>query len=307
MLNGHPGNITRACKRAAVRIVNAGLVVTSTTDGQHAKTSLHYARPPRRKKGHAIDGAPLNSLSHEKRLERMRRFQRAELERGARLYDELFGPLNDHCVKNGMRITLANHSALEDQHDTHVHVAPRAGVVGRAARRVHPTRAARDLLLARRAKRHGGSFSLRIIREARLAQIPVSLGFALIEQETGFRNVWGRDGPPNGSTAELGGRKVTKADYLAYKRRRGTKGQGGMQGVGPAQLTWFSLQDSADFLGGCWVPRHNIRVAFHRLAALISVQGEFDGLRAYNGTGQAAVRYAREVKQREAKWHKALT
>lgn len=306
-LNGHPGNITRACRRAAKRIVRAGLVVTATTDGQHAATSLHFPRPPRRKKGHAVDGAPLNSLSHEKRLARLRRFQRAELRRGVRLYDELFGPINGACIKNGVQITLANHSALEDQHDNHVHIAPRTSLIRRVARMAHPVRVGRDVLLARRAKRHGARYSLRIVREARLASIPVSLGFALIEQETGFRNVWGHDGHPNGVTDALSGSEVTKAAYRAYKRRRGTKGQGGMQGVGPAQLTWWELQDSADFLGGCWRPRHNIRIAFHRLAALISIHGERDGIRAYNGSGPKAVNYERQVKRREASWHKALT
>lgn len=125
MLNGHPGNITRACKRYIARAHAVGLVVTSTTDGTHVPGSYHYPRLPFRRKGHAVDVAPRLSVPHAERLHRMRAFQHAELKRGAWRYRELFGPTNSECVKNGRRITLANHSGIEDQHDTHCHGAPR--------------------------------------------------------------------------------------------------------------------------------------------------------------------------------------
>lgn len=158
---------------------------------------------------------------------------------------------------------------------------------------------ARDQTLAEVAKRHGANYSLRIIMEARRAGLPVSLAFALIEQESRFQNVFGHDaGMPF-----AGAGAVTKAKYLAYKRQRGPSGKGGMQGVGPAQLTYYAFQDRADKLGGAWVARHNIRVAFEDLAAQIKAHGKHAGIRAYNGTGPDAEHYANTVQTREARWH----
>jgi hypothetical protein len=165
----------------------------------------------------------------------------------------------------------------------------------------------RDQQLAETAKAHGAQYSLRIVWEARRAGIPISLGFALVEQETGFRNVWGHDPAPNGGTSQLGGSKVTKAAYLAYRKRRGARGRGGMQGVGPCQLTWYAYQDKADQFGGCWVAKHNIRVAFELLAAQMRAHGTRAGIRSYNGSGTSADRYAQQVLDRQRKWHRILT
>lgn len=113
MLNGcaEPRQFLRA---VIMRAVAGGLVVTSTTGGQHARTSYHFSR-------RAVDfgnrrpGSPLARR-------RLIRFQQAEASRPARL-SELFGPDNAACVKNGRRIVLAEGSGLEDLHDNHVHVA----------------------------------------------------------------------------------------------------------------------------------------------------------------------------------------
>lgn len=161
--------------------------------------------------------------------------------------------------------------------------------------------ARRDLALAVKAKRHGAKYSLRIIREARRAGIPISLGFALLEQEERrFRNVFGHD-----PTIFVGAGRVTKKKYLQYKLARDAHAPRRrlMQGVGPAQLTWYELQDEADSLGGCWKPAVNIRVAFRHLAALMKEKGEAGGIVAYNGSGPAAQRYAVQVRARQRKWH----
>jgi hypothetical protein len=164
------------------------------------------------------------------------------------------------------------------------------------------TQAERDKQLAEKAKRHGAQYSLRIIREARRAGIPISLGFALVEQETGFRNVFGHD-----PTIFVGAGQVTEKKYRAYRAKRGATGGGGMQGVGPCQLTYYTYQDRADALGGCWKPQHNIRVAFEGLAANIKQHGMRDGIRRYNGSGPAAERYAQSVLERQRKWHERLS
>jgi hypothetical protein len=164
----------------------------------------------------------------------------------------------------------------------------------------------RDNELAAKAKAYGANYSLRIVMEARRAGIAVSLAFAIVEMESGGKNIWGHDPPPNGGTSNLGGMVVTKAAYQKYKQTRGSTGRGGMQGVGPCQLTWYEKQDRADTLGGCWVARHNIAVAFHDLAALIDAHGERAGIKAYNGTGAAADRYAATVLVRKSVWHRRL-
>jgi len=156
--------------------------------------------------------------------------------------------------------------------------------------------------LAQVAKRHGAHYSLRIVLEARRARIPVSLGFALVEQESGFTNVFGHD-----PTIYAGAGTVTKSRYLAYRRRRRASGNKLMQGVGPCQLTWWEYQDAADRLGGCWIARYNIRLAFAHLAAQIEQHGLRAGIRAYNGSGSAADRYATRVLRLQRMWHQRLT
>lgn len=158
---------------------------------------------------------------------------------------------------------------------------------------------ATDLLIARRARRAGAKWSLRIVLEARRAGIPVSLAFALVEQESDFANVFGHD-----PTIFVGAGEVSRSKYLAYKAQRGTRL---MQGVGPCQLTWWQTQDAADRLGGCWKPAVNIRVALTMLAGLVHARGLRAGIAAYNGSGAAAHRYAEQVLARQAHWHHTLT
>jgi hypothetical protein len=157
----------------------------------------------------------------------------------------------------------------------------------------------RNVLYAIRAKRAGARYSLRIVQEAQRAKVPISLAFAICEQETGFRNVFGHD-----PTIFVGAGEVTKKKYLAYKAQRGHTR---MQGVGPMQLTWWATQDRADQYGGCWKPAYNIRVGLEQLAANVRQHGERAGITAYNGAGPAAQAYATSALNRKAKWHRILT
>jgi hypothetical protein len=125
MLNGHPGNITEECKRAIVRGVRAGLVVTATTDGNHSATSLHYPRNTRSGLGEAVDfGLKPADLGNPTAVARREAFQRAEFARGPANYRELFGPSNVHNAKNGVHINLIEGTDLEQAHDNHVHESP---------------------------------------------------------------------------------------------------------------------------------------------------------------------------------------
>lgn len=157
------------------------------------------------------------------------------------------------------------------------------------------------------AEHHGCSAGLArvIIKWAREYDLPVSLGFALVEQESNFRKVFGHD---RGKPFEGAG-EVTKDAYLRYKKVRGSRGEGGQQGVGETQLTHYSFQDEADTLGGCWTADANVRVAFRLLTRLIDKHGRAHGLAAYNA-GEAGwrngQRYAREVKAKARQWHQRL-
>lgn len=156
--------------------------------------------------------------------------------------------------------------------------------------------------------------ALRLLYEAREAGITPSLALALRVQETGIRgdgNVFGHDG-----TIFVGGydklhdvehHRVTKASYLEYKRQRGKTL---MQGVGPLQLTYWTIQDEADRLGGCWVPQYNYRVGFRDLAHLIRMHGGDvrSALAVYNGgAARPNFAYATSVTGHQLFWHRKLT
>lgn len=169
----------------------------------------------------------------------------------------------------------------------------------------------RNLQLARRANKYGAHYSLRIIIECRRYNIPISLGFALVEKESGFRNVFGHD-PTQSIPDRWKGTVVTKDKYKYYKSRRSRYG---MQGVGPTQLTWYEFQDRADKLGGCWSTRYNIRVGISILASYYHRYKKHHSTREsvrlagrdYNGSGSAADAYGNDLVKRFNKWHNRLT
>ena len=167
---------------------------------------------------------------------------------------------------------------------------------------------AKDWVYANRARRHGvpAGWSSQVIRAAKRAGVQYSLAFALVQTETGFQNIFGHDAVKNTVKSPPGGvLKVTKANYLEYKRQR--RAGLGMQGVGPCQLTWYELQDQADLAGGCWVPEHNMTVGLKNLRSLVKQHGPARGVAAYNGAGDAADRYSRLVWDRQRAWHAILT
>ena len=171
----------------------------------------------------------------------------------------------------------------------------------------------KQLRYAAIARGRGIRNALIAIEEGAKVGIGPALAIAIMEKESGGKNVWGHD-----PTIFIGGydRKnrrywtnrlkwrgyVNEAGYREYKRQRGPTGRGGMQGVGPCQLTWYAIQDAADRLGGCWKPRINIRVGFTTLAALIEAHGLQQGIRRYNGSGPRAEAYARDVLEKRAQW-----
>jgi uncharacterized protein YcbK (DUF882 family)/peptidoglycan hydrolase-like protein with peptidoglycan-binding domain len=147
-----------------------------------------------------------------------------------------------------------------------------------------------------------------VISEARRAGIPLALACALLEKETaGGHNVFGHDRDRNGHyifPARDGTVAVTEELYRKYKARR--KATGLPQGVGPCQLTFAGFQDQADALGGCWKPAVNMRVGFKVLADNIRVNGQARGIARYNGSGDAAEAYSRDVQAKARRWEALL-
>jgi hypothetical protein len=137
-----------------------------------------------------------------------------------------------------------------------------------------------------------------------------ALACGLIQLESGFRNIYGHDGVRNPIKSPPGGvRVVTAANYAEYLKYR--KAGYGMQGVGYSQLTYFSFQDRADKLGGCWKVVPNLTVAFEDLDALIRLHGVRDGLASYNAGegnrhGRVGQHYATLVLTYYNAWKKVM-
>lgn len=164
-----------------------------------------------------------------------------------------------------------------------------------------------DRLFARRARRAGvpKGWASVVIYEQRGVKSPGGRGLALamVQTESGFTNVYGHD-----PTIFRGAGTVTRDNYHDYKQRRdhGGPGRGGMQGVGPMQLTWYEYQDAADREGGAYMPAANIRTGLRVVRDLIHVHGFARGIARYNGTGPAATAYSATVRRRARAWTKIL-
>jgi hypothetical protein len=160
----------------------------------------------------------------------------------------------------------------------------------------------RDILLARRAKKHGAQQSLRIIREARAAGLPISMAFALCEKESDFRNVFGHD-----KGGMYHGQQVTP-ERVGHMLREVAKGQVS-NGVGFTQLTSEGFIRQAEKLGGAHVVKYQLRVAFKLLAYLIGKHGPVKGCAAYNageGGWRNGMGYSQDLRSKQDIWHKRL-
>ena len=162
-------------------------------------------------------------------------------------------------------------------------------------------RPAGDELLAAALRKAGARYEDAIVREAKRSGLPVSLICAVLEVETGFRNVFGHDNVRNPVKSPPRGLLAVTPDL--YRQYLGFRRQGlGNQGVGPMQLTSPGLQDRADALGGCWKVGPNLRVGVEYLAGNIQRLGLYRGVAAYNGSNA----YADKVLPLEKQWRAKL-
>jgi hypothetical protein len=168
----------------------------------------------------------------------------------------------------------------------------------------------RDQAVVQKLKEFGVvKYAVTTVEEANRVGLPLSMALATLEKESSGRdvdgrpriglNLFGSDPVPN-----IRGGFVTEERYQTYVRQR--KAGKGMQGVGPCQLTWYGLQDTADKMGGCWKPRYNMRVGFAQVKALIKTYGKRPGITRYNGAGPAAQRYADDWIEKQVAWHRWL-
>lgn len=147
-----------------------------------------------------------------------------------------------------------------------------------------------------------------IVQYATKNSLELAVACTLLEKESNARNVFGHDNVDTGGTY-VKGAEVTVAAYKAYlvwrdepaRRQRGWPSR--MQGVGPAQLTWFSYQDMADQRGGCWRWEVNVDVGFGIFANHIKNLGDiWQAAKAYNGKAV----YADDFMPKLAQWRKRL-
>lgn len=126
--DGHPGNVSRRIRYVIRRAHKAGLIVTATTDGTHARGSWHYIVRGRNRRGRGVDlGLPSREVGTEYGQRKLEAFQRAEYKRARRLgfrtWLEIIGPVNGLVVLAGRPAGLTEGTVLEQAHDNHVHVA----------------------------------------------------------------------------------------------------------------------------------------------------------------------------------------
>jgi N-acetyl-anhydromuramyl-L-alanine amidase AmpD len=141
------------------------------------------------------------------------------------------------------------------------------------------------------------------VHAAQLEGLDLAAAAACLEKESHGRNVWGHDQVDTGGLY-VKGDPVTQDAYLAYRDAVHT-GRIKRQGVGPCQCTSAGYQDTADQLGGCWLPLPNMRSGFRGLAALIARYGVREGARHYNGLGRGDA-YADDFTAKYQVWQTRL-
>jgi len=133
----------------------------------------------------------------------------------------------------------------------------------------------------------------------RKEKLRYALGYAMFEQESGFRTIYGHD-----SGGLNPGEKVTKENYGRFRAEVVRREGGGANGVGLGQVTyWTYIRDHS----GLWKPKVQVYLATSILADLVHRLGEFTGCGAYNGgEGNPNEDYASEVLERAKEWRPKL-
>ena len=150
----------------------------------------------------------------------------------------------------------------------------------------------------------GSSFGATILAEAAAAGVPPALALALVEQESGFRNIFGCDQGPR-ETVPWCHQEVTRERVKALIDH--VEHGGISNGVGLTQLTSIGFIRQAEAEGGAHRVEAQCRVAFRLLRDLIARHGQRVGIGAYNGgEGNPNLDYADSVIALRARWKERI-
>jgi hypothetical protein len=157
-----------------------------------------------------------------------------------------------------------------------------------------------DDKLIKMVREAGHRYGPAILATSKRERLSFALALALVEQESGFRNIFGCDLGPQ-STAPWCHQQVTRdrvKALIAHVNAGGTS-----NGVGLTQLTSIGLIRQAEAMGGAHMVRPQCRVGFGLLHGLIERHGEVDGIGCYNGgEGNPILDYSKSVRALRHKW-----
>lgn len=152
-----------------------------------------------------------------------------------------------------------------------------------------------------RAKRAGARPALRIYWEAKRAGVPYSWALALVEQESGWQNVFGGDHGqlPNPAAPPFYHVAVTRERVQALKAY--VHAGHASNGVGLTQLTSIGLIEGADAMGGAHRPVFQLRMGLRFFRSVTG--GDWTQAWRYNG----ARSYQAQILALQKRWHKIVT
>lgn len=141
-----------------------------------------------------------------------------------------------------------------------------------------------------------------IVHASQLQRFDLAGLAAIIEEESGGRNIYGADPSNNGALPpSLYDQPVTHANFEVFWQRV----QEGYtsNGVGLPQLTYPGFIANANRRGGAWIPIHQCTEACAILSGLLKQHGSFEAAAAaYNGAGFVADAYGARVEALRAQW-----
>jgi hypothetical protein len=144
-----------------------------------------------------------------------------------------------------------------------------------------------------------------IISAAKEARLSLADACALVEVESGGRNIFGAD--PGGPFAH---EPVTRELVQRLINQRGYRvGNAPMQGVGLTQLTWYTFVLDAEERGGAHIPLNQCLVGFNLLRTYLQMYPRERAIASYNageGNWMAGRAYAAQFMAKATAWEDRL-
>lgn len=134
-----------------------------------------------------------------------------------------------------------------------------------------------------------GAHADAILYGHRQTGLELAICCAVVEQESGFRNIFGCDYGPQGGKPPWCHEEVTKARVAALLA------QSRNNGVGLTQLTYRPFVLEAEHLGGAHIAKYQCVVGFWVMKSLIDQYGE-GGMWHYNGSTAYQAQIAAKVR-----------